>query len=179
MAETTHSKQADSGKRRRKARTLLAKHHLRVSRARKHFHYQVANRMVKDFDEIHVEQLNIAGMVQNQNLAKSISDVAWSSFFLIVAFKAEWAGKLFVKKIARYTSQDCNLCGHRQKMPLAVRVYTCGNCGNVEHRDTNASLNILRAEKARQPKKAGNAQKRKRATAPSGAKRVASEPARI
>lgn len=173
------SRRKKNGNRRRKARVLLAKHHLRVSRARKHFHYQIANRLVREFDEIHVEQLNIAGMVKNHSLAKSISDVAWGGFFSITQFKAEWAGREFKKKIARFTSQDCNVCGHRQKMPLSIRVYTCGSCGNVENRDTNAGKNILRAEKARQPKEAGNAQKRKRASAPIGAERVASEPARI
>jgi putative transposase len=155
------SRRKKNSKRRRKARTLLAKHHLRVSRARKHFHYQVANRLVREFDEIHVEQLNIRGMVKNRHLAKSISDVAWSSFFLITNHKAEWAGRLFIKKIARYTSQDCNLCGHRQKMPLAIRIFTCGNCGNVEHRDTNASLNILQAESACQLKETENVKRRK------------------
>lgn len=173
------SRRKKFGKRRNKARVLLAKHHLRVSRARKHFHYQVANRLVREFDEIHVEQLNIAGMVKNHSLAKSISDVAWAGFFLIVAFKAEWAGKLFVKKIARYTSMTCSQCGHVQKMPLAIRIFFCESCSHTQNRDTNASVNILRAEKARQPEKAGNAAGRKRVKPRSGVERVASDPARL
>lgn len=155
------SRRKRNGKRRAKARDLLAKHHLRVARARKHFHYQIANRLVREFDEIHVEQLSIAGMVQNHRLAKAIADVAWGNFFLIVANKAAEAGRLFIKKNARYTSQTCSLCDHRQKMPLAIRAFVCGNCGHTQDRDTNASVNILRAEKARQPKKAGNAVGRK------------------
>jgi transposase len=42
-----------------------------------------------------------------------------------------------------YTSQECSGCGERQKMPLAVRIYECGNCHLVIHRDVNAALNIL------------------------------------
>jgi transposase len=42
-----------------------------------------------------------------------------------------------------YTSQTCSGCGHRQEMPLSVRVYECPVCGLVIDRDHNGSKNIL------------------------------------
>jgi len=42
-----------------------------------------------------------------------------------------------------YTSQTCSGCGHRQEMPLSVRVYECPSCGLVIDRDHNGSKNIL------------------------------------
>lgn len=134
-------KKRDSNNR-RKARHKVALAYLKVARARKHFHYETAAMLVKKFDAIAVEDLNIKAMVKNHDLAKSISDVAWSAFFLILKTKAENAGRVFKKVAAAYTSQDCSECGHRQKMPLKVRVYDCGGCGHKLDRDENAANNI-------------------------------------
>ncbi|MDM7323426.1 MAG: transposase [Thermus sp.] len=43
----------------------------------------------------------------------------------------------------RYTSQDCPVCGHREKRPLWVREFTCPVCGTTLHRDIAAAQNIL------------------------------------
>jgi putative transposase len=47
-----------------------------------------------------------------------------------------------VKVNPNYTSQDCNVCGHREKHPLWVREFICKGCGTRHHRDTNAAKNI-------------------------------------
>ena len=83
-------------------------------------------------------------MTHNHCLAKSISDVAWSQFASLLSYKAAWAGRKYVAVNPAYTSQDCSRCGHRQKLALADRTYTCPCCGLVVDRDLNASLNILR-----------------------------------
>lgn len=135
---------------RRKARQKVALAHLKVSRTRKDFHHKEAAKLVNRFDRIAVEDLNIKGMVKNHHLAKAISDVAWSAFFGILKSKAEKAGREFEKVDPRYTSQDCSHCGHRQKIPLAIRVYECQACQVVIDRDHNAAKNLLsRAELAR------------------------------
>jgi putative transposase len=146
------SRRKQGSKRRKKAQGLLAKRHLHIQRIRKHFHYQVANKLVREFDGIHVEKLNVSDMVVNPRFAKAIYDVAWGSFFSITQFKAEWAGREFVKKDPRYTSQTCSVCQHRQKMPLWLRVFLCEKCQYQEDRDINAAINILGAECALQMK---------------------------
>ena len=90
--------------------------------------------------------LNIEGMVQNRRLSRSISDAGWGAFLGMLKYKAEWAGKHFVR-IGRFiaTSQLCSNCGGKQPMPLAVRTYACGGCGIQMDRDWNASLNIRAA----------------------------------
>lgn len=134
----------------RKTRQKVALAHLKISRTRKDFHHKEAAKLVNCFDRIAVEDLNIKVMVKNHHLAKAISDVAWSAFFGILKSKAENAGREFEKVNPRYTSQDCSLCGHRQKMPLAIRVYECQACQAVIDRDHNAAKNLLsRAELAR------------------------------
>jgi putative transposase len=90
-----------------------------------------------------VEALVVRSMVKNPRLAKSIADAAWSSFFAHLLGKAEEAGRAVVRVSPAYTSQTCSSCGHRQQMPLSVRVYECPNCSLVIDRDDNGSKNIL------------------------------------
>ena len=136
------SRKVKGGQNRKKARGKVALRHLRIQRARKHFHHEVAAKLVNRFDRIAVEDLNIRGMVKNHRLAKSILDVAWGQFFAITKSKAESAGRTFERVNPRYTSQTCSNCGHRQKMPLAIRVYECEKCGYVCGRDHNAAINL-------------------------------------
>jgi putative transposase len=143
------SRRQKGSERRAKQRIKVAKAHLKVSRCRKDFHHKVSTDLVRRFDAITVEDLNIRGMVKNRRLARAISDVGWGSFFTMTKSKAENAGRTFERVDPRYTSQICSNCGQRQKMPLAVRVYECGKCGNVIGRDHNSAITIDRAGQAR------------------------------
>jgi putative transposase len=143
------SRKKKGSKRRAKERIKVAKAHLNVARCRKDFHHKVSTDLVRRFDAITVEDLNIRGMVKNRRLAQAISDVAWGSFFTMTRAKAESAGRVFERVDPRYTSQICSNCGHRQKMPLAIRVYECTKCGFVIGRDHNAAITINRAGQAR------------------------------
>jgi putative transposase len=136
------SRRQKGSKRRAKQRIKVAKAHLKVSRRRKDFHHKVSTDLVRRFDAIAVEDLNVRGMVKSHRLAKAILDVAWGQFFAITKSKAENAGRTFERVNPRYTSQTCSNCGHRQKMPLAIRVYECEKCGFVIGRDHNAAINL-------------------------------------
>lgn len=136
------SKKKKGSQRRAKAKQKVALAHLKVSNTRKDFHHKLSADLVNRFDVIAVEALNIKGMVKNPKLSKSILDVAWSQFFSITQSKAENAGRVFEKVPAAYTSQTCSECGHRQKMPLKIRVFDCENCSHIQDRDLNAAINI-------------------------------------
>lgn len=71
------------------------------------------------------------------------------TFFRMLREKAESAGREFEAVNPRYTSQTCSRCGHRQPMPLAVRVFVCESCGHRADRDLNAAENIRMAGQAR------------------------------
>ncbi len=61
----------------------------------------------------------------------------------MLEYKALYNGKFFVKVATQYTSKTCNMCGKvNDNLSLGDRVFKC-YCGNIIHRDTNASLNIL------------------------------------
>jgi len=143
------SRKKKGSHRRKKARNKVALRHLKVSRSRKDFHHKEAKKIVDRFDRIGVEDLNVRGMIRHPTLAKAISDVGWSQFFSITQSKAESAGRVFERRDPRYTSQTCSECGHRQKMPLAIRTFVCEACQFVCDRDHNAALNLDRAGHAR------------------------------
>lgn len=134
---------------RRKARKKVALRHLKTARTRRHFHYQTALRIVRAFDFIAVEDLNIKGLAGGM-LAGSVASVAWGAFLLILIAKAEEAGRQVEKVDPRYTSQDCSGCGAREKKLLSQREHCCTKCGLIAHRDHNAAINILL--RARGPK---------------------------
>lgn len=128
-------------KRRKKAVKLLAKKHLKVKRQREDFHHKVGLNLIRRYDDLAVEDLNIKGMVKNPSLAKSISDAAWGKFIAILECKAENAGRRVVKVPAQYTSQICSGCGERVRKRLSDRQHVC-KCGVNLHRDHNAAINI-------------------------------------
>jgi putative transposase len=142
-AQRRVSRRKRGGSNRKKAVKVLAKKHLKIQNQRKDFCHKLSNQLVKEFDVIAVEDLNIQNMVKNHHLAKSIADASWGTFTTILSHKAECAGKSMVKVLAAYTSQDCSRCGHRVRKTLATREHRCINCGLVLHRDLNAAHNIL------------------------------------
>jgi putative transposase len=131
------------GKNRNKARILVGKRHLKITNQRRDFFHKTSNQLIREFDNVAVEELNIAGMIKNRSLAKSISDAAWNTFLQILTFKAESAGRRVWKVPAAFTSQDCSRCGNRVKKSLSQREHRCVGCGLILHRDHNAAINIL------------------------------------
>lgn len=142
-AQRRRDKKARGSIERRKRTKVVARIHERIRNRRQNFIEQQATLLVKRFGLIAVEALVVRNLIQNPKLAKSINDVAWSSFFTRLVAKAEEAARQVVKVPPAYTSQTCSCCDHRQEMPLSVRVYVCPNCGLVMNRDHNSSVNIL------------------------------------
>ncbi len=125
-------------------RKPVARIYERVTFRRHNFAHQESRKVVNKYGFIAVEDLEVNRMMHNNCLAKGMIDTAWSLFFILVFYKAANAGRIAVRVNPAYTTQDCSKCGHRQKMPLSERMYSCPCCRLVIDRDLNASLNILR-----------------------------------
>lgn len=130
-------------KERRKLSKRVARVHERIRHRRKNFIQQETRKLINQYGLIALEALVVRNMLKNPKLAKSIADAAWSSFVHTLLAKAEEAERTIVRVNPAYTSQTCSACGHRQEMPLSVRVYECPSCGLVMNRDHNSSVNIL------------------------------------
>jgi putative transposase len=103
----------------------------------------VAIRLIKSKDLVAYEDLNVAGLVKNRKLAKSISDVGWSTFRRWLEYFANKYGKIAIAVSPYNTSQECSSCGEIVKKSLSTRTHVCHHCGFVEDRDVNAALVIL------------------------------------
>jgi putative transposase len=149
-AQRCVSRRKKGSHRRRKAVTLLAKAHLKVKRQRQDFHHKEALKLVQQHDTIDLEDLQVANLVRNHRLAKSISDASWAQFRAILEAKAGYAGRRVVAVPPAYTSQDWSGCGRRVLKSLSVRTHICPNpdCGLVLDRDENAAKNRERAGQA-------------------------------
>jgi putative transposase len=149
-AQRRVSRRKKGSNRRRKAVALLKRKHQTIQRQRRDFHHKAALALVRQYDTIYLEDLQVATMVRNRHLAKSISDAGWAHFRTILEAKAACAGRRVRTVPAQYTSQNCSGCGERVSKGLSVRTHVCPSCGLVLDRDENAALNILRAGQARQ-----------------------------
>ena len=133
-----------------KTRRKVAIAHDEVARARRDYHHKQALALVRENQVIHVEDLNIVGMVRNRRLARAISDAGWGQFVRIIGEKADRYGRT-VHQVSRWlaSSKTCSACGHRlDELPLQIRQWTCPSCGAVHDSDHNAAKVILAAGRA-------------------------------
>jgi putative transposase len=133
---------------RRKARQRYAKKHLRVSRQRNEHAKKIARNVCKLNSLVVYEDLNVEGMVKNHCLAKSINDVAWSTFRQWLEYFAVKFDTFTVAVPPHYTSQKCSSCDAIVKKALSTRTHKC-SCGCELQRNTNAAINILNLGKNR------------------------------
>ena len=128
-----------------KQKCKVARLHEKVMNQRTDFLNKLSTEIIKNHDIICIEDLNTKGMLRNHKLAKSISDVSWSSFVTKLQYKADWYGREIIKIDKWFpSSQICSECGHKDgKKPLDIREWTCLICHAHHDRDINASINIL------------------------------------
>lgn len=129
-----------------KSRIRLARFHEKVSNIRRDFLHKLSASLIKTYDIICIENLNISGLLKNHKLSKSFQDVAHSEFVRQFEYKCLWYGKT-ISKVDRFysSSQLCSNCGFKNKdvKNLKIREWTCPECGVHHDRDINASINIL------------------------------------
>jgi putative transposase len=131
-------------KNRHKAVNRVVRCHELIAAQRRDFAHQLSTDLVRRFDLIAFENLNIRGMVRNRSLARSIMDAAWGMFANFVTCKAESAGRHAVGVHAPGTSQECPWCGAVKEKSLSERTHQCPcRPGVTIDRDHASALVIL------------------------------------
>ncbi|MHB8570048.1 MAG: RNA-guided endonuclease InsQ/TnpB family protein [Metallibacterium sp.] len=146
LARKPKAKKGERASRRRmQASQRVARVHERIRNARMDTLHKLSTDLVRRFDRIVVEDLNLRGMVKNHHLARAVSDASIGTAIRLLEEKAERAGKTVVKIDRWYpSSKTCSHCGHIvEKLPLSIRNWACPQCSTRHDRDENAAQNIL------------------------------------
>ena len=138
------SRKNRGSKRYERARKRKAKLQAKLKDTRTDFLHKLSTQIIRENQTIVLEDLNVAGMVQNRKLSRVISDLGWRQFRTYLEGKAQKYDREF-QVISRWepTSQICSCCGFRGgKLDLSIREWTCLGCGTKHDRDVNAAKNI-------------------------------------
>lgn len=146
-AQRELARRTKGSNRRERSRLHVAKIQARIADSRADNLHKVTTTLVRRFDVICIEDLNMRGMVQNHCLARSLSDAALGTVSRMLEYKCDRYSKE-LKRVDRFypSSKRCSACGHIvERLPLSVREWDCPECKTHHDRDENAAVNILTA----------------------------------
>src|SRR6266705_1266670 len=122
----------------------LAKAHYRVACQRQDALHKMSTHVARTYALIGLEDLNTKGMLANHCLAQAVSDASFFEVQRQLLYKTEQYGG-YVQLVSRWypSSKTCHACGWiKEDLTLDAREWICEQCGVVNQRDLNASLNI-------------------------------------
>jgi putative transposase len=142
--QRTLSRRKKGGSNWLKQKQRVALLHEKVANQRKDFLHKESWKLVKQWDAIVIEDLNMKDMSQTLSLGKATMDNGNGMFRSMLDYKLAEQGKKLVRIDKWYPSSKlCRACGTiHSELALADRIWTCGCCGIRHDRDDNAARNI-------------------------------------
>ena len=143
-AQKALSRKVKGSARREKARERVARLHARVADVRTDAIHKATTMIAQTYGTVCIEDLNVAGMVKNHSLARSLSDASLGEFRRQLEYKTARTGAVLCV-VDRWfpSSKTCSNCGTvKAKLSLSERTFNCDNCGTSIDRDLNAAINI-------------------------------------
>ena len=120
--------------------------HHRVTTLRRDGLHKLTTGLAATIGTVVVEDLNVAGMLRNRRLARSIADAGFGEIRRQLTYKTGWhGGRLVVADRWFPSSKTCSRSTCRAVKPtlsLSTRQFRCEHCGLVIDRDTNAAINL-------------------------------------
>ena len=142
-SRTIHGRSNHSNRRER-LYTKRRRLHARVVNVRNDNHHKATTAIVKSAGRVVVETLNVAGMMRNRRLSRSIADAGMAGFLAKLEYKCLWYGTEYVEADRWFASSKlCSHCGYKNDdLTLSEREWWCGGCGVLNNRDANAASNL-------------------------------------
>ena len=131
-----------------KTKTKLQNTYLKRSNKRLDDIHKATNYIVRNYENISIEDLKVGNMVRNRKLSRTISESYYYEFKRQLDYKIKYiseegvSAELFLVD-PKNTTKNCNNCGQWND-PKSSKTYHCSHCGYVGDRDFNASINIRR-----------------------------------
>ena len=144
-AQQALSRKVRGSARREKDKARVARLYARVTDARMDAINKATTMIANTYSAVCIEGLNVAGMVKNRHLARSVSDAALGEFRRQLEYKTARTGAVLRGVVDRWfpSSKTCSNCGVvKAKLSLAERTFNCDSCGLSIDRDLNAAINI-------------------------------------
>jgi putative transposase len=144
MVKDPNSPKKVPSKNREKARVKLARLEEHIANSRKDWIEKETLRLVKSYNKIVVEDLNLIGISKFLRNAKNMNDTSWGTFVLRLQAKSKDYNCNFVKADRYFPSSKlCSKCSWKyENLKLSERKWTCKNCGVTHIRDVNAATNL-------------------------------------
>lgn len=138
------SRRVKGSARRHAARMQVARLHARIGNIRRDWLHKLTTNLCRENQTVVIENLNIAGMVQNRKLALAILEIGWGEFKRQLKYKAPMYGTMVLMADRWFPSSKlCSECGHLlDELSLSVREWVCPECGCVHDRNVNAAKNL-------------------------------------
>ncbi|MBF1731141.1 MAG: IS200/IS605 family element transposase accessory protein TnpB, partial [Trueperella pyogenes] len=149
-AQQALSRKTKGSARREKAKEHVARLHARIADARMDAINKATTMIARTYTTVCIEDLNVAGMMKNHSLARSVSDASLGEFRRQLEYKTARTGAS-LRVVDRWypSSKTCSNCGTvKAKLSLSERVYQCDVCGLSIDRDLNAAINLMVAGSA-------------------------------
>ena len=131
-----------------KYRRMFNHYNMLIKRKKHQYLLDIVNELVKHYDVIVLEHLQVQNMMKNHHVAESIAGASWYEFRSILEYKCLWNNKLLITVPAEYTTQQCHSCNFMMgthgtvKLVPTQRDWTCPRCHVHQRRDQNAAINI-------------------------------------
>ena len=110
-------------------RQTVAKLKRHIRRKVLDYQHKITTWLVREYDAVFVEDLNVKSMLQGDGNARNKQDAAWRQFITLLEYKAELYG-CHVKQVEpRGTTKECARCGVETPKPIWVREHSCPGCG--------------------------------------------------
>lgn len=118
--------------------------HNRVANLREDGIHKLTTDLAATYGTVVVEDLNIAGMLRNRQLARHLADASFGEIRRQLDYKTRWNGGTLVVADRWFpSSKTCSTCGLvKPKLSLSVRTFICESCGLTLDRDLNAAINL-------------------------------------
>lgn len=128
----------------RTASRAAAKVHKKVARQRQDTGRKWAKTVVRDFDQLAVEDFKPKFLAKS-TMARKAADAAIGATRTALTEMARKHGRIVHLVHPAHTTMDCAQCGARTKhaLPLSERIYACTACGAVSPRDKNSARVML------------------------------------
>ncbi|MFO7832565.1 MAG: transposase [Halohasta sp.] len=107
------------------------------------YQHKITTWLVREYDGVFVEDLNVKGMLEQAHNTRNRQDAAWRQFITLLEYKGNLYGTHVVQVEARGTTRECASCGVETAKPIWVREHSCPSCGFEADRDANAAMNVL------------------------------------